>query len=255
MGQLRAIVRLAAFVIVTLGIDFAWLAGVLFAPNRRRWRTKIFQTWARWVIRIVGLRVQVTGHAPRPPFLLVSNHLSYVDIVVLAARLDCVFVAKRDVRNWPVLGLMVRHMDTIFVDRENHRDLLRVNARMDQALKSGEGVVLFAEGTSTAGDSVRPLRPSLLEHAARRNFPVCHASINYRAPAGEVPAAQSICWWGDMKFAGHFFNLLKLPSFEARLVFGETSHHAADRKQLARSLHASIRESFAASSLSWEEKS
>lgn len=239
MNMLRAILRLAAFVGLTVGLYLARL--VRRDRAGRRW---LFRNWARAMSRIVGMRVAVEGEPPRPPFLLVSNHLSYVDIVLLAAHLDCVFVAKHDVRNWPLLGLMVRNMDTIFIDRANRRDLLRVSEQIDQALQAGDGVVLFAEGTSTRGERVNPFRPALLEQAASARLPVHYASVSYRVPVNTRPAHESVCWWGDMTFRDHFFDLLKLPHFEARVVFGAEPIQDTDRKHLARRLHRRIQDQF-----------
>jgi 1-acyl-sn-glycerol-3-phosphate acyltransferase len=194
--------------------------------------------------RVIGMRVRPTGTPPHPPFLLVSNHLSYVDIALLATQLDCVFVAKRDIRDWPALGRVVAAMDTIFIDREHPRDVVRVNERIAEALATGDGVVLFAEGTSTRGDRVLPLQPSLLDVAARRQLPVWYASLTYRTPAGAVPADLAVCWWGDMLFFDHFFGLLKLPGFEARITFGPEPVRDTNRKQLAQRLHQSIAEQF-----------
>jgi 1-acyl-sn-glycerol-3-phosphate acyltransferase len=231
METLQASSRLITFV--------AWTVSLYLV--RLIWRTRagrhwIFRTWSRGVARMTGMRIRVAGRAPAPPFLLVANHLSYVDIVLLAAHLDCVFVAKHDVRNWPLLGLMVQSMDTIFIDRTNLRDVVRVNDQIDRAVRTGDGVVLFAEGTSSPGVRVLPLKPSLLQLAAQRNLPVSHASITYNHPA--------VCWWGDMTFAGHFFDLLKLSHFEAKLVFGDGPVQEADRKLLARQLHRRIEEKF-----------
>lgn len=239
-GVVRATLRLTSFAFVTLGTYAVWLVGVAFASSRSRWRNRIFRCWARAVTTIVGMRITVEGTAPSEPCFLVSNHLSYVDIVLLASQVDCLFIAKKDVRNWPLIGPMAESMNTIFVNRESRRDLLRANTLVDNALRRGESVVLFAEGTSTRGETVLPFKPSLLDAPARMNIPVSYASITYRTPDGEIPADRSVCWWGDMTFSGHFFDLLKLPEFYAQLTFGSRPIRDTNRKQLAHKLHESI---------------
>ena len=188
--------------------------------------------------------IEVIGTAPEPPFLLVSNHLSYIDIAVLGSQVDTVFVSKREVRDWPVVGHMVKIMDTIFVDRSLRRDLPRVIAQLEAALAAGEGVVIFPEGTSSAGDSVSPFRPSLLEPAARRGLPVSTAALSYSTKSTEPPAHLAVCWWGDMTFSDHMFRMLALPGFSARLAFGDEPIRDGDRKQLARRLESQVRELF-----------
>jgi len=190
------------------------------------------------------MKVTVRNQPPQPPFLLVSNHLSYVDIVLLQSQLNCVFVAKSELADWPIVGQLCRSMNTIFVNRNQKRDALRANIEIEQAMTPEAGVVLFAEGTSTNGAAVREFRPALLECAARHQLPVHFASITYAAPARERAADQSICWWGKMSFPGHLFRLLQLTKFEATLVFGVTPIVADDRRVLAKRLWTAVNSQF-----------
>src|SRR5215813_4736838 len=155
MKYLRAIVRLVALAAVTAGYYLLLLAGKPFAlsvnDGRRRWRNWNFRGWARRCSAIMGLRINRRGDAPVAPFLLVANHLSYVDILVLAAQLECVFIAKHEVAGWPILGLVSRAVNTIFINRGQKRDLVQALAKLEAAVNSGLGVALFAEGTSTNG--------------------------------------------------------------------------------------------------------
>jgi 1-acyl-sn-glycerol-3-phosphate acyltransferase len=186
------------------------------------------------------MRMEVQGKPPRPPFLLVSNHLSYVDVVVLASQLGAVFVARGDVAGWPVAGAMCRAADTIFVDRDNRRDVERVLRRMEEMLRQGRGVVLFAEGTSSAGQTVLPFRPSLLAAAARSGLPVFHASLTYVAAPGGPSPATTVCWWGDMTMGRHVIRLFRLPGFSVKVRFGERAIRENDRKILAGKLHEAV---------------
>lgn len=204
------------------------------------WQATMTQAWARSLIVILGVRVEVQGEPPQGAFLLVSNHVSYVDILLLASRLRATFVAKADILSWPVFGPMVASGGTIFVDRVRHRDLLRVSQAIQRTLDQGVGVLLFPEGTSTSGAEVAPFRSSLLEPAARLEWPVSTASIQYRTLPGEAPAAEAVAWWGDMTLGPHLQDLFRMPAFEARLVFGEEPICDSDRKGLAAKLHAAV---------------
>jgi 1-acyl-sn-glycerol-3-phosphate acyltransferase len=186
------------------------------------------------------MKLDVRGVAPRPPFLLVVNHLGYADVVALAASCECVFVAKKEVGAWPVVGRLCRSMRTIFIDRRLRRDIPRALSLIEAALDEGAGVVLFAEGTSTRGAAVLPFKSPLLEAAARRGLPVHYASLSYCTPSGEAAAETSVCWWGDMTFPSHFFRLLKLKYFRADLAFGEGAIFEGDRKALAGRLWAEV---------------
>jgi len=248
VARLRSWLRLILIAKATVLFFSMWMLGRPFLSARpslrRRWRSFNLGTLTRTILRLMNVRVEVVGSAPRPPFLLVSNHLSYFDIVVLSSLLDTIFVAKSEVRSWPVLGFLVRHLDTVFVDRNLGRDLPRAVVRIEAALEAGEGVLIFPEGTSTSGASVAPFRPSLLEPAARGRLAVSAAALSYSTSADQPLAHVSICWWGDMAFTDHFFRMLALPGFSVRVAFGEGTVCDSDRKRLAQRLHSRVLELF-----------
>ena len=105
-------------------------------------------------------------------------------------------------------------------------------------------MVLFAEGTSSAGEEVLPFRSSLLEAAAGSRRPVCYASLSYQTPKSAAPAGTAVCWWGDMVFVDHLIKLFALPGFEARLRFGDETVQDDDRKALAAKLHQAVSRQF-----------
>lgn len=245
---LRAAFRLIAFLFVTLLLQTAWLIGKLLLPDksgtRRKFRKFIFISWSRLLAVIVGMRVRVEGKPPRPPFFLVSNHLSYVDIILFAGQLECTFIAKSEIADWPGMGWLASGMDTIFIDRKNFQDIPRVIGLIDETLATGLGVILFPEGTSTMGEGLLPFSPALLEPAARAAYPVSYAAISYRTSPSEPPAHTAICWWGDMDFAPHFLKMLMVSKFEATIVFGEDAIQADDRKLLAKALWNATNQKF-----------
>ena len=216
-----------------------------WAPRARAtWNSRVFRAWSGFNLALLGARVEVRGEPPRAPFLLVSNHLSYVDILVLASRLDVVFVAKAEIRGWPLMGWACRLVRTVFIRRGEKRLLPSVLEEIDDRLRHGQGVVVFPEGTSSPGSALPRFQPPLLEIAARSRRPVDFASLAYRALPGENPAWESICWWGDMTFPDHFLRLVSMPGFEARLAFGAEPIASGDRKQLAMDLHRAVSDLF-----------
>lgn len=248
MTTLRAVGKTIGLVLATAGFYLLWLAVrlCLFAATQatRRWRNFIFRHWARAIGRVLGMSLTVQGAPPPPPFFLVANHLSYVDIIALASQLDCCFVAKSEVAHWPLLGALARSFGTIFIDRRHRHDIPRVNALIATAQKDGWGVVLFPEGTSTKGAAVLPFKPSLLESPATTGQPVAIASISYRTKPTHPSAHEAICWWGDAAFAPHLLALLRLPSFAATLTFGAETVQGRDRKELAQQLHRAVQRIF-----------
>ncbi|MEM1204737.1 MAG: lysophospholipid acyltransferase family protein [Acidobacteriota bacterium] len=240
----RAGLRTVLLVLVTF---LSYLGVLLLLPLRSaapsfhlRWRNRVFRFWARGMCRGFGARVRVEGKPPVGPFFLVSNHVSYVDIPLLASGIHGSFVAKADLAGWPLIGRAFRVADTIFIDRGRKRDLLRVITEVDASLARNLGVVLFPEGTSGKGDCILPLKPSILDLAARRGMPVHYANITYTTPDGEPPPSRSVCWWGDEAFFPHFKRLIVLPWFEAVVRFADEPIAAADRKELAAKLHGAL---------------
>ena len=248
MRTLRRIVRVLLLVSIT-AVCYAALLLVLLlflpAPRlRRRGRNALYHLWARLCLRILGGRLVVEGTPPAAPFFLVTNHLSYVDILVLAALVDGFFIAKLEIRGWPLIGLLARTVGTLFVDRELRRDVVRVNKLIEGVLARGYGVVLFPEGTSTQGYEVAEFRSPLLDYPARTGMLVHAAALSYRTPEGEVPAHLGISWWGDAPLLPHARQLLGLASFEAFIRFSSRTVAGNDRKALAEAGRAAVIEVF-----------
>jgi 1-acyl-sn-glycerol-3-phosphate acyltransferase len=238
---MRVLLKGLAFAASTLFWHAAFLIARPFVRNHVALRGRIMRGWGRALLRIFGARIEVSGPLPRGPFLLVSNHLGYFDIPLIASQVDCVFVAKHQVAGWPLLGRICADMGAIFLKRDGAlSDLARVNTLISERLASGESVVFFPEGTSSAGAQVEPFHAPLLAVAARLDMPVHYAAISYAAPAAETPAHLSVCWWGGMEFVEHLKVLLKLSGFRAILRFGAEPVREQDRKRLTRQLHEHV---------------
>lgn len=245
--MLPAVFKFAAFIVLTFGIYSLWvLAPFLRNENERRHlRAFIFEKWSGGFIWLSGVKVKVINAAPPPPFVLVSNHLSYLDIAVLRSNAKGVFVAKADIADWFAAGTMVRNMGMIYINREQKRDIPRAGADIAAALERGEGVIIFVEGTSSNGKQVLPFKSSFLEFAAARDLPVHYASISYQTKPGDPPASEAVCWWRpESDFAAHLFNLFKLKSFDCTVTFGAKPVQARDRKELTNKLQKAVEEQF-----------
>ena len=248
MILLRALVRTLLILALTIVSYGGVVLARLLSLASKKWglalRNAVFRIWARGLSRFFGMRVRVEGEPPRGRFFLVANHVSYVDIVLLASHLDIAFVAKSDLRAWPALGRIFEAADTIFIDRSRKRDVVRVMNLVGREVDRGLGVLLFPEGTSGKGDELLPFKPSLLEFACTRDLPVHWATLHYRTPATELPASQAVCWWGDEGIVPHFKRLIVLPYFEAVIRFGNEPVAHGNRKELAEALHSKMLEAF-----------
>ena len=252
MSQARASLRLLGLVLLTLALLPAGLlvraAGVLrWGPVRvasLRGLLALQRAWCRGVLLVMGVRVRTVGRVPDGTAVVVSNHLSYLDIPVLGSVLPCRFVSKAEVAGWPVVGSLARLAHVVFLQRERRRDLPAAAAAIRASLDARVPVVFFPEGTSTAGAGVLPFHAGLLQPAAEGGVPCQPVALRYETPRDAGSPAFSVCWWGDMTFGGHVWKLLGLRRIEAGLVFaGEPLCHA-ERKALAAALHARVAAAF-----------
>ena len=218
---------------------FVFLFRCVFCPqaSRRRARALWLQRTARHVGRIFQLEIQSTGTVPANG-LLICNHVSYVDILVLVSLAPAVFVAKREVKSWPVMGLLAQLGGTVFIDRQRRTHVGEVNDEIQTALDDGALVVVFPEGTSSDGQTVLPFKSSLLEPATRLKHPLTVGRVHYTRADGAND--EEVCYWGDATFFPHLLNLLSKRSVHAVVRFAPVQHHGSDRKQLAQQLHAAV---------------
>jgi 1-acyl-sn-glycerol-3-phosphate acyltransferase len=246
MQLIRLLLRGVFAALLSVLLWLCTVAGNLVFFPRRAWRLRrasqrfFYRTWARALCRLLGVRVELEGPAPGLPCLLVTNHLSYLDILVIASVLPARFVAKREIESWLLVGSMCRAVDTIFVDRSSRRDTMRVGREMAEGLEAGDAIVLFPEGTSFPGHRVGSFKPALLAPAAEARLPVRYGAIRYSTLPAEKPAYLSVSWWGEMPFGPHALELLRLSRIEATLRFGAEAHSHDDRKELAKQLHLAV---------------
>lgn len=248
VGVVRLLIRafiLALWTFAAFGARLCFLPVALFAPSAEmKLMRGAVKTWARVAWRVAGVRLDLRGAPPDPPFYLVSNHLTYVDIVVLAGLTGAVFVAKSEVAAWPVIGFMARHINTLFIDRKRMRDTKRINDEIASFLERGAGVLVFAEGGVAQSCTVNPFKPSLLEPAVQRNWPVHYVTVSYSTPPDVPPAKQVIAWLDGTSFGAHVVRLLQLRGFTCHVTFGDAPMTAPDRKELARKLCDAVAANF-----------
>jgi 1-acyl-sn-glycerol-3-phosphate acyltransferase len=211
-------------------------AGLAFMVRRGRGpltiaeRAEWLHAWCSTALHRLEIETISDGQFPQRG-LLVSNHLSYLDILVFSALAPCVFVSKKEVRSWPVYGWMARLAGTIFVDRNRSADAHQANLSMARTLSEGSVVVLFPEGTSSDGTAVLPFRAALLQAAITSREPVSSAYISYAVENGSVE--EEICYWGAMSFFPHLWRLMSLRGIRAQVRFATGAQRFEDRKVAA----------------------
>jgi len=237
MGHFRAWLRLLLFAATTTISSVGWgLSRLLTLPGSRPNRALhhfFVGGWARWTFRFIGVRVRLIGEAPKQPHALVCNHLSYLDILALWTSVDGLFISKAQVAEWPIFGKLTRLGGTLFIDRKRPSDLKRVRALAAKRVKQGHGLIFFPEGTSTPGYEVLPFKPGLFSFPLDAEVPVHVATLHYDTHDPRFPAADYVCWWGDMTFMSHLYQLMKIKRIEATIRFSPTPVHAPERKEFA----------------------
>ena len=237
--MLRAIWRAfaVAFFSVYALIEIAIVIRFVRRDQRLDARSNWLRRWCKFACRVLGICVTIRGSMPRTG-LLVCNHLSYLDVIVLSSIGPSVFVAKRDVSRWPLFGWLAHAAGTIFVDRERRLAASSVVSRMREAIDNGSLVVLFPEGTSSDGASVLPFKSALLEPALQLGCPITAAAIDYSLQQGSV--ADEICYWRDMTLLPHLLNVFTKEEIQSRLSVAPFKSSGGDRKEIARALRDEV---------------
>ena len=184
-----------------------------------------------------GVELSVSGTLPGRG-LIVSNHLSYLDILAFSAALPCVFVSKVEVAAWPIIGGFAEQAGTIFVQRKNPGDGSRANVGIADRLRIGVRIVLFPEGTTTNGEQILRFHSTMLQPAIDAAEVITPSAIRYELEDGN--AENEVAWWGDVPVGPHMLNLLGKCSVQARIIFGEPVLAVGDRKALALELRAQV---------------
>jgi 1-acyl-sn-glycerol-3-phosphate acyltransferase len=238
LSMFRAILKFFGF----LWISARALADFCFNVRRDatvRRRADWCHRWSKTLVRLLNIEVVSSG-APPARGLLTSNHLSYIDIIVLGSIYPQIFLSKAEVRNWPIIGALTRCAGTLFVRRERKADVAELQGAFAEVVSQSVPLTLFPEGTSSDGSSVLPFFSSLLEPAANANWPVTPACIGYRLDEGHGIVAEDICYWGDMTFGRHLWKLLGKKKIYVSVTIGEPIEPGLNRKEMAAALHNKV---------------
>jgi 1-acyl-sn-glycerol-3-phosphate acyltransferase len=187
---------------------------------------------ARRFLDLHGIEVRLSGPIPEGPALLASNHVSWLDPLVVAGLVPCVPISKMDVSGWPVIGAIVQELGVVFTQRDDRRSGVRVLRAARAAFGHGLPVLNFPEGTTTRGASVLPFRKGLFGVAREAGVPVVPVALAYDPV--------DLAWVGDDSFLPHYLRLAGGGRARARVRFGPALPAHADAAALARGTHAEV---------------
>jgi lyso-ornithine lipid O-acyltransferase len=234
--SLQALRRAVALVFALALMFFRYWAGRLRGPYTMERRALWMKDSARLVMGCLGIQLTVEGAVPTHG-LVVSNHLTYLDIVILSAAMPCFFVAKAEIGGWPYFGEAARSGGTIFIDRSSRTSATSVARQIAQRIQMQVPTLFFPEGTTTDGTHLLPFRSRLFEPAAVAGKPVTAASIRYVIADGTPE--HELCWYGDAAFIPHLWKTLGTAGFSAHVRFGEP-HVYPDRRTAADATQAEV---------------
>jgi 1-acyl-sn-glycerol-3-phosphate acyltransferase len=203
--------------------------------------------WARGMLRILGIELRLRGTPPaHGPMLLVANHISWLDILVMHAAGHCRFVSKAQVKRWPLIGTLATGAGTLYIERESRRDAMRVVHHMAEALRAGDVLAIFPEGTTSDGRALLPFHGNLIQAAISADAPVQPVALSFIDRAtGQTSFAAS--YIGDDTLMGSLWRTAAAAPLVAVVKFGDAqTAHGRGRRAWAAQLRdavAQLRES------------
>ncbi|WP_048441440.1 1-acyl-sn-glycerol-3-phosphate acyltransferase [Caenimonas sp. SL110] len=199
------------------------------------------QAWSLEMLKVLGIKLEVHGGPPAGgPLLLVANHISWLDILVMHAARYCRFVSKADVKDWPLIGMLATGGGTIYIERASRRDAMRVVHRITESLKAGEVVAVFPEGTTSDGKTLLPFHANLIQAAISAQAPVQPVSLDYLdAKTREI--SFGALYIDDDTLVGSLWRALTSPPITAVVNFGEPqTHDGRNRRAWAEDLRSAV---------------
>ena len=234
----------AAWRLLRIGVHMlrgAWLIRRRLPQLDQAGRYEQIQAWALEFIALLAIKLEALAlPAQRGPVLLVANHISFIDIVVLLATSPCRLVSKADVHHWPLIGPMAAAMGTVFIERESRRDAMRVVHHMAEAFREGAVLAVFPEGTTGDGRELLPFHGNLLQAAIATDTPVQPLAIRYEdASTGAISLAPA--YVGDDSLFDTLWRTVRTPYLQVRLTTGALQMaQGRERRQWAQDLRVAI---------------
>lgn len=228
-------------------IIFFFLPAIILSILPPQKKQIFFRFVYKIIRRILRVNVKVTGDvAKQKPILFTSNHMSYLDIIVLGSILPGNFVSKAEVAQWPIIGWAAKLGGTIFVNRKRSKAGSHLSFMID-ALDSGKNLILFPEGTTGNGIHVLPFKSSLFKLAEERDITIQPITLKYKKINGlpvQSHEKAKISWIGDEGFAPHIKDFAKLGKVEAEIIIHPPIEKLNNRKKIAEECHKAVSGSY-----------
>lgn len=240
-------------IFLVLFLIHSFIGGLMIIDpwEKRQWRASLVSDYAKIGVWILGLKIATRNEEPNGQgFLMVGNHLSYLDLVIVASQRPVTFVTSFEIKEIPVLGQITQLAGCLYVERRNKTNIANEVREIREALERGLDVVVFPEATSTNGESVLRFRRPLFAAARLSSREVAPFCLNYRSIDG-APVNRSnrdrLCWYGDMGFVSHLFGVCQARTILVGLDWLETLRTGyMDEEQLANAAYFQVSYSYSA---------
>lgn len=218
----------------------AWTVGVRFPRATPEARHAMNRAWSLRILELCGMKLVVHNDAARldAGALVVSNHISWIDIYVINAWRPTPFVSKAEIRHWPLIGWFAQNLDTVFIEREKRSDARRIMHELAARLERGELMCVFPEGTTTDGLAIKPFHSNMFQAPVSAGKPVQPICILYEDAQGRQSAAPA--YIDDVSLKQSLDALLKAGPITAHVYVGEAIGPGDDRRKLAASAQEAV---------------
>lgn len=221
-----------------------YLWGLTDRYGARQWMAKACSFYAKLTLHLLGIEYKTLNSAPHKNqgTMVVSNHLSYIDVLVMAAINPSLFVTSVEIKNTPFLGQLCEAGGCLYVERRNKRNIGEEIKDITRAMERGLDVVIFPEATSTNGEEVKHFKRPLFKAAIDANVNIITSTINYTTIDDDPVTLKNrddIFWYGDMSFLPHFLTVLSHKKIKCSMTYGEvvTPSEESTTTQLAEMAH------------------
>lgn len=218
------------------------LLAVIFPHLNQTRQRRIIKSWSRQLLSILNIGIQIEGQQPthgEGGCLIIANHVSWLDVFVLNAINQSRFIAKSEVRSWPIIGWICQRSGTIFIERAMRHDATKIKQRVSLMLKQGACIGLFPEGTTTDGTQVGHFHSALIQPAIDVGVRLCPVALRYQNVDGYLSSAAAFT--GDTTLVQSIWKILRCPQLNALVVFTPTLLAVNEnRRVLARTAQVAI---------------
>jgi 1-acyl-sn-glycerol-3-phosphate acyltransferase len=238
MRSVRAVIKFLR--VIAWVLRGYWHVRTVFPTLSDEQQARAVEVWARGMLAIIDIEVRVKGHPAQGPVLMAANHISWLDILVMHAACHCRFVAKSEIRNWPLVGVLTTGGGSLYIERGSRNDAMRVVHQMASALQDGQVLAAFPEGRTGDGITLLPFHANLLQAAIAVDAPVQPVALQF-VDAQTHQRSLAPCYRDDDTLISSLWRTLCAPPLLAQVRYGDKQQAGGrNRRAWAQDLQVTV---------------